>query len=316
MDNELTTNIHAFLFDRSLHELVFTEAGRTHLLLKSRYDADTDFLYHQYRYDSPIPHEVDQKLDYAGILSYKRGSLFDPAYRLRDWVTCAPGRDELIKNVKRKITEEIRRLVNDTPVPVTEQAEPCQRDCEYFLKYEADSKAYALFYAGETTIAYAPYFTVDNPSSADYVRMINDEQGFIEDSVKTYILKKANVINTRLWELGEIQRRLNELIASPGEHHVRRAIAGSITGEMKMVNVHVEKDGQTGVFKVEAGAVVREAQSNSYIGTYSLDAPSRQKFERMFGRHESLQITDIVRITYGKKALFERDEHSEANNSR
>ena len=46
---------------------------------------------------------------------------------------------------------------------------------------------------------------------------------------------------------------------------------------------------------------------NSYYSPWRMDAPSRYKLVERFGRNTDVYPDDVVKITYGRKVLYERN---------
>ena len=66
---------------------------------------------------------------------------------------------------------------------------------------------------------------------------------------------------------------------------------------MKLVNV---------MYSARYGSTLKNADRFSYY-TYSMDAPSRNEFLKMYGKNAELWPRDIVSISYGKKTLYHKD---------
>ena len=43
----------------------------------------------------------------------------------------------------------------------------------------------------------------------------------------------------------------------------------------------------------------------NYYSAYHIQARDRQEFQDMFGRHADYDAKDIIRITYGRKTIYE-----------
>ena len=67
----------------------------------------------------------------------------------------------------------------------------------------------------------------------------------------------------------------------------------------------IEKDGQQMEIRIK-GSTLKNTDRYSYY-TYSMDAPSRNEFLKMYGKNAELWPRDIVSISYGKKTLYHKD---------
>lgn len=188
----------------------------------------------------------------------------------------------------------------------------CLAKRDDFLKYYVEDEVRKRFFAHETTADYTFSPAVKLETLADFINVLHDEEGFIDDWVSEYISKNANRINERLWQLSVVQERLDMLNQDPGEFACHQQIADCISDEMKRVNVSLKKDGISIVVKCEAFWLANECRTSNYVDTRHLDAPSRRAFEQPFGRHERIYISEIQQVTYGKRVLFDRGGTNES----
>ena len=72
-----------------------------------------------------------------------------------------------------------------------------------------------------------------------------------------------------------------------------------------MVNVTTVIDGKELTFKTTASDLNRDP-SSSY-STWYIAAADRAKFEALYGRSASYYPKDIVKITYGKTVIYEKN---------
>ena len=85
--------------------------------------------------------------------------------------------------------------------------------------------------------------------------------------------------------------------------HRMKAITEALKASgAKTVTVTVEKDGMELTFKTAANSLTGH---RNYYSTYDIPAQDRREFERLFGRSANYSAEDIIRITYGKKTLYE-----------
>lgn len=297
----------AFILDPSRRELRLQDGDYLYLILKVACNDSIDFLYSCYQYKAETPMRIGEKLEYTGFVHHPSGRLFDCAYRIfrhgedMDSISL----DVLKKEAQDAINMAAIARINDKPVPVTDHAEEIRDEREYYEQHEANSEARRAFFEGETRIPYKLHATID-PNTEDIMQMVMDMDGFVQARVDDYIIRKANHINERLWQISIAQQRLDQLRATPGIHHTTLAIADSVTEDMKMVNLVIDKEGKQMTIKYPA-SVLRYADHSDY-STYQMDAPGRRKFEDAYGRQGRLYPNEIKAIIYGKKTLYEREE--------
>mgnify|MGYP001135150009 FL=1 len=93
---------------------------------------------------------------------------------------------------------------------------------------------------------------------------------------------------------------------TPDEYHARRAIMRSVAGQnMKTVNLEIQKGDESTIIKIEASAL--RCMDDSYYSPWRMDAPSRYKLVERFGRNTDVYPNDVIKITYGRKVLYERN---------
>ena len=195
------------------------------------------------------------------------------------------------------------RKVSTGKIEVTAAAEEPWNGMEYFVKYRLEEEAMQCFYSGNKP-TYAPHFKIEHMSADEFVRSINHTDEAIEKYASEFVLQNALHIIQRLQQIPMVLGRLEELEATPGEHHIRRRIIRSIHDE-KMVRAVIEKDGQQMGIRIK-GSTLKNTDRYSYY-TYSMDAPSRNEFLKMYGKNAELWPRDIVSISYGKKTLYHKD---------
>ena len=297
----------AFIQDPKQRQLTYTDDKRITMLIKIAYNESIDFLYLQYHFSADNPLQIGEKMEYVGFVHYPTGRLFDTSYNLFHFDDTFKGitLEELRKECEGAINAELVKRVDNKPVQVTELAEDERFDREYFEKYGISEKSRRAFFDAEDKVTFRSQLTL-SPNTEDYIQMVMDMGMYVKVWVDTYIMRKAKSINERLWELSQVQKALDVLHNTPGLHHTTREIAYSTTMDMKMVNLHIDKDGKQMIAKYPA-SFLRMADTYDY-STYHMDAPSERKFDEMYGRSAKLNPQDIQSITYGKKVLYSREE--------
>ena len=90
--------LYDFLNDATQHERHFNRGRQKCFLIKSAFDAETDFLYLLEGYYENDPHKTGDSAAYAGVYSHVRGEYFDIPYVLR-------GRADENKSIEEVLTE-------------------------------------------------------------------------------------------------------------------------------------------------------------------------------------------------------------------
>lgn len=305
--------IMEFLADRSRTELRVSDADHSHLIIRSPFDDETDFLFIVTGYGAGNdPHRLDCVADFAGLYSRSRGVIVSPCYYLRQLVdgehmTLLP--DE-VRAVENRAAELVCQAASRGPVPETDEAYEPYDDEDHFEKYGLESEARTCFMDDTFPCFEARVEANDFHEAVSAARIINHPEEAAAEYAARYLVKNAKRINQRLSRLPRIALRLAQLTTTPGNHHLVRAISQSVHDE-KMVRMDVEKGGKQLSVRIEASVLKRT--ETSYYSTYYMDAPSRRAFESAFGKGADLSPGDIARIAHGNKTLYEKCKVSPAD---
>lgn len=298
--------LYDFLDDANQHELHFSRGRQNCLLIKSAFDAETDFLYLLEGYYENDPHKTGDNAAYAGVYSHVRREYFDIPYALRDRADESKSIEELLSEFSHAVSARIAEMVHDAPVPVTEEAEEIRDEREYYQKYTLPREARECFFGDAKRLHYQPHYHVSDPSTAEIASILNHFEDALNARAKAFIRKKAREINERLSQIGLLREEVARMEVTPGEHHARRTIMRSVAGQnMKTVNLEIQKGDESAILKIETSAL--RCMDNSYYSPWRMDAPSRYKLVERFGRNTDVYPDDVVKITYGRKVLYERN---------
>ena len=316
-----------FLNDHCAHELRVDLPGRHGLLLKSAFDENVDFLYYIESFkrrgvflsrdavseQDANPHAVGQDAVYAGIYSHVRHQYFDPPWPLSEKL---PGEfkhlTDLQEEFQNNVYHRILALIHDEPVPVTEDAEPLSpcSSREDFEKCELPTLGLDCF-LGNTQLLelLSPEsfkIRLSDCPTAELAQVLSHYDQAVQDRAQAFIRKRANWINDRLCKIGKIREEASRLESMTGAHHIRRAILRSIAGkDLKTVVLEILKEGQR--MTVRINALVFHVSCSPYP-TWYMDAKSKKEFEQRFGRSAVLNPEDILKVTHGKRVLYDRSQ--------
>lgn len=302
---ELSTRIYEFLADRNHGEFTFTEGCWHYALLRSRYDDETDFLYMLSECHSNTAHALHAKAEHVGIYSHLTGKAYGNLFNLR---FLAPERcvklDISFEQIIERTTEAILRKIGGKPVPETENSDKPWRNHNYYLRYELDREAAECFYKGIQP-TYQPKLHRDTLTLQDIVGGINHPDETADRLADIFIADNSKIINQRLWELSLLPDKIAELEVTPGEHQFRRRISRAV-GDEKMVRMELMKNGISCECKIKASSLKYTGDSD--YSTWNMDASGRAAFVHAYGREARLFPSDIQRICYGKKVLYQKEE--------
>lgn len=301
---ELSARIFEFLAGRSRGEFAFAHDGWNYALLRSRYDDETDFIYLLRQYHGNTAHSMNDKADRAGIYSHLTGKLYDAGYELRflDDRLCE-NLPDICGRLAQLTADAVLRKIDGRPVPETDDSDKLWYDRDYYLAYTIDKEAAEYFYKG-TQPSYCPRIDKDKFTLRDIIGGINHPEETADRLANAFILSHSKIINQRLWEISLLPDKIAELEATPGEHHFRRRIARSI-GDEKMVRLEILKDGIPCECRIEAYELKRV--DDTYYSEYRMDSHGRAAFIGAYGSRAHLFPSNIQRICYGRKTLYEKE---------
>ena len=176
---------------------------------------------------------------------------------------------------------------------------------QYYQKYALPREARECFFGDAKRLHYQPHYHVSDPSTAEIAAILNHFEDAVNARAKAFIRKKAREINERLWQIGLLREEVARMEVTPGEHHARRAIMRCVADKnMKTVNLEIQKGDESAIIKIETSAL--RCMDNSYYSPWRMDAPSRYRLVERFGRNAEVYPDDVVKITYGRKVLYEK----------
>lgn len=94
-------------------------------------------------------------------------------------------------------------------------------------------------------------------------------------------------------------------------HIIRRIMEAVKSTDAKTVNVTICKDGEEFSFKTDSQELRRDCKD--YYGSWYMVAADRRRFVARYGRSANYCPQEIIRITYGRKTLYEADTATKAN---
>lgn len=297
--------LYAFLDDANQHELRLNHDRVNCLLIKSAFDAETDFLYLLEGYGKD-PHAIAENAIYAGVYSHVRRQYFDIPYKFQDDLNMSDSIENLLAEFSCRVSARITKKVQDASVPVTEETDEIRDEREYFLKYTLPGEALAYFLGGTEPPRWGLKYCASSFSTAQIALILNHFEDAVEAQSEVFICKNARDINERRWRIEMVRETAAQLENTPGEHHTRRAIMRSVADvRAKTFNLEIQKGGGTVSVKIEKEALMRK--NDSYYSPWSMDASSRRKLKECFGPGADVRPNDVMKITYGKKVLYARE---------
>lgn len=295
----LSESILQFMEDPSIPEFSFTRGASAYRLIRSRYDAETDFFY--------LAKEgvLGGYAEMAGIYSRTRRALYAPCHELSFLETPAENSlDAVLEDVAQQAAEAVRAMAEPSGFPETAAAKDVPCDRAYFCKHLLEDKAFQAFMLRKSP-AFSVSVRLKGDDTAACIRAINHPQAFVQELAQAYVLTHAKALNQQLWALSMIRERAAQLEATPGEHHLRRRILESVQGiQAQSVTLLLDRDGVCISCKIDPSALTDPSTLN--IGLFYMPKGDAAKVRAAYGIGYILSPKDILCITYARKTLYER----------
>jgi len=294
-------------------------------IVRVKKDADFDYLYMQLSYHGAI--ELGGTFKYAGIYCKCDGLIYDEqhelCYELCSDLTSKPWPDvERAKGtLQRKMMSEVRQTVeniidNDrSNLRVSEISDASTlRSMEHFQKYGAAKKAREEYLCADTGYAFVykcSYIGGGCMWSEDaMLGYIRDPASHVAAQAVAYLDDSVNQENilSKFLEGDLIAAAYASLVVNGDNnaHTIKKIMKAMKGSDAKMVRVTVYKNGIEFTFKTEADQL--RSDCGTHYSIWNIAGADRRAFEKLFGRHESFAPEEIIRIEYGRKALYEREQ--------
>lgn len=278
---------------------------------------DIDLLFELPQLQFPDRANVSGKAFYIGFYNRKIGKLYDCQYRFRhiysdsdgvlpEWIEESLLTKEAVEVAVSNAVNEI--IDNDrTNLSITEISDMEKRHLDEGM---ARNQARRLFLELETNLDSIPFsceYRLREPlTETEWILCYTDMSAFARQRAEKYIGKyqedilKKFQFNDMVWKYyQEIEQNPDSLL------HIAKKIRYAVEhASAKYVNVTICKKGIEGTFKTDAQGFRR---LNVLYYDHDMPAKDRQKFQDLFGRHAFYYPNEIVKITYGKKTLYENE---------
>ena len=266
-----------------------------------------DILY-MYRYvrDGRLP--LNREPEYQGLYKRDNKELYDVGFDLYEVIKGLDITAHGSANIQEEIEGMVRRLVEQkvatyiSEIKDTDYSEDKRKSFredawekakKKYLKDEKCGEDYECGFHEEHYIEHLMDFITDKEKTAALIAEEHHEQH-----------------KERIPEKVVTQRYVREELAkfNNGEYKnytAMKRIICSIPEKSQNVNVTICKDGKEMTFKYEA-SYLRYDCGRCY-STWNMSPSARWQFEDLYGKGAELYPTDITRITYGRKVIYEKE---------
>ena len=288
-------------------ELRIVEYKHSRAYFKNRLPNGLDILY-MYRYPSEDGIAVNAEPEYQGLCKRDTGELYDVGYEtfeiLKETNQVAYGSANITEDLEERVRTLVEGMVSKYISSISEN--DITEDRRKILEDQA---------WGIAKKRYLEDITTDNEYQCDYsvkeyykhlVEFILNKDKVASEIAEQYHEKNKEDIRE------EVIR--NRYIIAEGEkfnngeyydYTAMKRIIHSIPEKSQSVNVTICKDGKEMTFKYDA-RFLRHDCGRCY-STWNMPCLARGTFEDLYGRGAELYPTDITKITYGRKVIYEKE---------
>lgn len=275
-----------------------------------------DYLFVQEVYGKDDEITKNYKLEYAGFFCKTSGKLCAADYHLQDMIENSgcpvlPDWGVLAKEMCNSVREKVEELIdgdrNNLKISSISN-DDLLKSLIYAKDRETENTAREAFLSDKPVGVYkCKQYTVDLDDENVILSYVVSTEAFVEQEARKYIENNQEQILYEFLLQDLIKEEYDAILNNPSNsaHTVKQIIHAVSSSGAKTVNVTIRRGDAEGTFKFGADLLARDCGSSGY-NTWSLTKSERERFEELFGTHKSyFQPQEIVRITYGRRVLFE-----------
>lgn len=278
------------------------------LVSKVKYNDKIDILYSLRGYNGEL-FDLKSSFDYAGMYDKEHELLYDLSFTIKNNILHWDYYDERIVTID-SIRDAINKEMNERIHELVEYSKDDLFDLKNAELGEDMTFKDVLsdFISGETSNTlkdlYKCYISDKSQNILDY---LTDKETFLEEESRNFILDNhAEILRglTITREKRKVLKQIEEDNTHP--YHKIKAILDSIKDKNYVtVTITANKDGKELTFKYDAHAL--EVCYDSTLSSWNVsNVKDRHAFDEAYG-WESIRLTDITKITYGKNTIYEDD---------
>lgn len=171
------------------------------------------------------------------------------------------------------------------------------------------------FMSGETSCSMKDRIrNYNSRKPQEILEYLTDRNEFIEEVSRDFIVDNAEDILNDMIESESKRQKLKEIEQDKNHifYKIRDIVNCINNNNCKTVNLTIFKDNKEQTFIYDAKYL--KNYSSSYLSEYNIiKLKDREEFEENFGRSADFYFSDIVKITYGKRTIYEDNNYLNKN---
>ena len=167
------------------------------------------------------------------------------------------------------------------------------------------------FMSGETSCSMKDHIrNYNSMNPQDILDYLTDKNEFIEEVSRDFIVDNAEDILNGMIESESKRQKLKEI--EQDKNHIFYKIRDIVNcindNNCKTVNLTIFKDNKEQTFIYDAKYL--KNYSSNYLSQYNIvKLKDREEFEANFGSSDDFYFSDIIKITYGKRTIYEDNNY-------
>lgn len=278
------------------------------MLNKIPYNSKIDILYSLDGYKGEF-FDLNSPFKYAGIYDKENDIVYDLDYSIRWHILNWDYQNDkyidasdLYKSISEEMNDKIQELISDGKDDIFNID-------NFELEELEDRDVIHEFMEGITSSTLKDEVKKYNTNQPkNILEYLTDKDNFIEENARDFIVDNMEEILKDLIR-SEAKRKVLKTIENNKEHpyfKIRDITNAVKDNNCKTVNITINKDNIVQSFIYDASCL--KYYNDSYLSTYNIvKLADREKFEENFGRHEDFHFPDIIKMTCGKKTIYEDD---------
>lgn len=294
---------------------VFNYGEKSKVMInKVPYNSKIDILYSLDSYSGEF-FDLNSPFKYAGFYDKEKDKVYDLDYSIRWHILNWNYKNDKFED-KQDLYNLISNDINNRVYELIQDGKKESFDINNFDLLElTDKDVINEFMNGETSCSMKDQIrNYNSRKPQDILDYLTDKNEFIEEVSRDFIVDNAEDILNDMIESESKRQKLKEI--EQDKNHIFYKIRDIVNcindNNCKTVNLTIFKDNKEQTFIYDAKYL--KNYSSSYLSEYNIiKLKDREEFEENFGRSADFYFSDIVKITYGKRTIYEDNNYLNKN---
>ena len=294
---------------------VFNYGEKSKVMInKIPYNSKIDILYSLDSYSGEF-FDLNSPFKYAGFYDKEKDKVYDLDYSIRWHILNWNYKSDKFED-KQDLYNLISNDINNRIYELIQDGKKESFDINNFDLLElTDKDVINEFMNGETSCSMKDQIiNYSSRKPQEILDYLTDKNEFIEEVSRDFIIDNAEDILNDMIESESKRQKLKEI--EQDKNHIFYKIRDIVNcindNNCKTVNLTIFKDNKEQTFIYDAKYL--KNYSSSYLSEYNIiKLKDREEFEENFGRSADFYFSDIVKITYGKRTIYEDNNYLNKN---